>query len=188
MFTFVSVRWKGIIPIMTFFTPDSAIHIYKYNVKRSLHPVHNRPNGYTGHIKLRLIYCHRVTMKYHSAFKNKKIFQSCIWSLFYMHLFTHSFYLCICTYIQYYAHTEHTKRLSRGQEAVMKDMVDFIVRIQKNWQHNPNKTEQSIYAQQLYRKIYNIRRTLVGNKFVDHSDIVTASSVGAAPTASSLST
>ena len=29
-----------------------------------------------------------------------------------------------------------------------------------------------------------IRRTLVGNKFVDHSDVVGASPVGAAPTTS----
>ena len=188
MFTFVSVRRKGIIPIMTFFTPDSAIHIYKYNVKRSLHPVHNRPNGYTGHIKLRLIYCHRVTMKYHSAFKDNKYFKA---------VFGH-FFICIylptpSTYV--YVHIYNTilalstPSVCRGDRgAVMKDMVDFIERIQKNGQHNPNKTEHSIYDQQLYRKIYNISRTLVGNKFVDHSDIVTASPVGAAPTASSLST
>ena len=34
----------------------------------------------------------------------------------------------------------------------------------------------------------NIRRTLVGNKIVDHSDVVGASPVGAAPTTSSFST
>ena len=39
-----------------------------------------------------------------------------------------------------------------------------------------------------YRKTSNIRRTLVGNKIVDHSDVVGASPVGAAPTTSSLST
>ena len=39
-----------------------------------------------------------------------------------------------------------------------------------------------------YRKTSNIRRTLVGNKIVDHSDVVGASLVGAAPTTSSLST
>ena len=38
------------------------------------------------------------------------------------------------------------------------------------------------------RKISNIRRTLVGNKIVDHSDVVGASPVGAAPTTSSFST
>ena len=32
-----------------------------------------------------------------------------------------------------------------------------------------------------YRKPSNIRRTLVGNKIVDHSDVVGASPVGAAP-------
>ena len=36
-----------------------------------------------------------------------------------------------------------------------------------------------------YRKTSNIRRTLVGNKIVDHSDVIGASPVGAAPTISS---
>ena len=38
-----------------------------------------------------------------------------------------------------------------------------------------------------YRQVSNIRRTLVG-KIVDHSDVVGASPVGAAPTTSSFST
>ena len=36
-----------------------------------------------------------------------------------------------------------------------------------------------------HRQVSNIRRTLVGNKIVDHSDVVGASPVGAAPTTSS---
>ena len=39
-----------------------------------------------------------------------------------------------------------------------------------------------------YRQVSNIRRTLVGNKIVAHSDVVGASPVGAAPTTSSFST
>ena len=39
-----------------------------------------------------------------------------------------------------------------------------------------------------YRKVSYIRRTVVGNKIVDHSDVVGASPVGAAPTTSSFST
>ena len=39
-----------------------------------------------------------------------------------------------------------------------------------------------------YRKTSNISRTLVGNEIVDHSDVVGASPVGAAPTTSSFST
>ena len=39
-----------------------------------------------------------------------------------------------------------------------------------------------------YRKTSNIRHTLVGNKIVDHSDVVGALPVGAAPTTSSFST
>ena len=42
-----------------------------------------------------------------------------------------------------------------------------------------------IYA---YRKTSNIRRTLVGYQIVDHSDVVGASPVGAAPTTSLFST
>ena len=39
-----------------------------------------------------------------------------------------------------------------------------------------------------YRQTSNISRTLVVNKLVDHSDIVEASPVGAAPTTSAFST
>ena len=39
-----------------------------------------------------------------------------------------------------------------------------------------------------YRKTSNIIRTLVGNEIVDHSDVVGAPPVGAAPTTSSFST
>ena len=39
-----------------------------------------------------------------------------------------------------------------------------------------------------YRQTSNIKRTLVGDEIVDHSDVVRASPVGAAPTTSSLST
>ena len=38
------------------------------------------------------------------------------------------------------------------------------------------------------RQVSNLRRTLVGNYIVDHSDVVGASPVGAAPTTSSFST
>ena len=40
----------------------------------------------------------------------------------------------------------------------------------------------------MYREVSNIRRTLVGNSIVDHSDVVGAAPVGAAPTTSSFST
>ena len=40
----------------------------------------------------------------------------------------------------------------------------------------------------LYREVSDIRRTLVGNKIVDHSDVVGASPAGSAPTTSSFST
>ena len=41
---------------------------------------------------------------------------------------------------------------------------------------------------EMYRQVSNIRRTLVGNEIVDHSDVVGASPVGTAPTTSSFST
>ena len=46
----------------------------------------------------------------------------------------------------------------------------------------------NIYTFGMYRQTSNIIRTLVGNKIVDHSDVVGASPVGAAPTTSSFST
>ena len=39
-----------------------------------------------------------------------------------------------------------------------------------------------------YRKVSNIRRTLVGDEIADHSDVVGGSPAGAAPTTSSFST
>ena len=39
-----------------------------------------------------------------------------------------------------------------------------------------------------YRQVSNISRTFVGNWIIDHSDVVGASAVGAAPTTSSFST
>ena len=49
-------------------------------------------------------------------------------------------------------------------------------------------SEQTTKGLFYYRQVSNIRRTLVGNKIVDHSDVVGASPVGAAPTTSSFST
>ena len=49
-------------------------------------------------------------------------------------------------------------------------------------------SEQGIGIKSKYRQVTNIRRTLVGNKIVDNSDVVGASPDGAAPTTSSLST
>ena len=48
--------------------------------------------------------------------------------------------------------------------------------------------KENIFVVKTYRKVFNIRRTWVGNKIVDHSDVVGASPVGAAPTTSSFPT
>ena len=45
-----------------------------------------------------------------------------------------------------------------------------------------------VYMPHTYPKTSDIRRILVGNIIVDHSDVAGASAVGAAPTASFLST
>ena len=51
-----------------------------------------------------------------------------------------------------------------------------------------NEMEELWVLHHLYRQVSNISRTLVGYKIVDHSDVVGASPVGAAPTTSSFST
>ena len=50
------------------------------------------------------------------------------------------------------------------------------------------RANEQIIHYEIYRQVSNIRRTLAGNKIDDHSDVVGASPVGAAPTTSSLST
>ena len=52
----------------------------------------------------------------------------------------------------------------------------------------PSTEPTMIQFTDTYRQVSNIRRTLEGNKIVDHSDVVGASPVGAAPTTSSFST
>ena len=51
-----------------------------------------------------------------------------------------------------------------------------------------NRCKKPDIPKAIYRQVSNIRRTLEGNKIVDHSDVVGASPVGAAPTTSSFST
>ena len=60
-------------------------------------------------------------------------------------------------------------------------------------QPRQNKTQDmctlnGMFCKYNYRQVSNIRRTLTGYKIVDHSDVVGASPVGAAPTTSSFST
>ena len=54
--------------------------------------------------------------------------------------------------------------------------------------HPPFIHENVFCKSDQYRQVSNIRRTLAGYKIVDHSDVVGASPVGAAPTTSSFST
>ena len=48
--------------------------------------------------------------------------------------------------------------------------------------------DQRTPAQNIFRQMSNISHILVGNTIVDHSDVVEAASVGAAPTTSSFLT
>ena len=48
--------------------------------------------------------------------------------------------------------------------------------------------EERAFCRARYPQVSNIRRTLVGNKIVDHSDVDGAAPVGDAPTTSSFST
>ena len=66
-------------------------------------------------------------------------------------------------------------------QMVLKKNSGFAVSLSR---HDTHVT--SLYG--ICRKVSNIRRTLVGNKNVDHSDVVGASPVGAARTTSSFST
>ena len=55
-------------------------------------------------------------------------------------------------------------------------------------QQCPDEYMKKVVYSLMYRQVSNIRRTLTGYKFVDHSDVVGAAPVGAAPTTSSFST
>ena len=61
----------------------------------------------------------------------------------------------------------------------------LISTIVDSWSIHISITKSDITT---YRQVSYIRRTLVGNKIVDHSDVVGTSPVGAAPTTSSFST
>ena len=62
-------------------------------------------------------------------------------------------------------------------------MGDFL-----EWSIFYNASKWFIFQNNRYRKTSNIKRTLSSNKIVDHSDVVGASPVGAAPTTYSFST
>ena len=74
-------------------------------------------------------------------------------------------HLCLCLYTRLVVHIVFVRELPT---------VDVL----QKWD----------FDRKVYRKTSNIRRNLVGNKIVDHSDVVGASPVGAAPTTSSFST
>ena len=54
--------------------------------------------------------------------------------------------------------------------------------------NNGRSSHFFLTSHSIYRQVSNIKRTLEGTEIVDHSDVVGASPVGAAPTTSSFST
>ena len=74
-------------------------------------------------------------------------------------------------------------------ETCIKWPLNFVVS-QDWWSHMTERMNMILCqaTDEIYRQVSNIRRTLAGNKFVDHSDVVGASPVGTAPTSSSFST
>ena len=69
-----------------------------------------------------------------------------------------------------------------NDERARKYQADFL-----SYQESHAHTNQEVRWEK-YCQVSNISRTLVGDKIVDHSDVVGASPVGAAPTTSSFST
>ena len=71
------------------------------------------------------------------------------------------------------------------------NVVIIVGRLRPKWSSSSSICEEKWHQSETnlnYRKVSNISRTLVGNKIVDHSDVVGAAPVGAAPTTSSFST
>ena len=79
-------------------------------------------------------------------------------------------------------------------EATEKISVNVSHTSSNSWWYNHKKTKHNKTVSIIdgmhckYHQVSNIIPTLVGNKIVDHSDVVGASPVGAAPTTSSFST
>ena len=108
--------------------------------------------------------------------------------------------------IQVFAHAMTTQQLCHVRSkclALIKSKSGYIS-LEVWWEQNKNsaiflfwrkKCRQNRSQSHIFRSFFmaygqipNIRHTLIGNKFVDHSDVVGASPVGAAPTTPSFST
>ena len=70
------------------------------------------------------------------------------------------------------------------------DLVNMIaiMAVRQPWVNTSLDSSYCYEMSKTYRQVSNITRTLVGNKIVNHSDVVGASPVGTAPTTSSFST
>ena len=81
----------------------------------------------------------------------------------------------------------HQWRINNGQGRIFYSKGS-ISSDKSLWRYTKRMSKWCMLCKCNYRKVSNIRRTLVGNKIVDNSDVVGATPVGAAPTTSSFST
>ena len=61
----------------------------------------------------------------------------------------------------------------------------MVFKLSYGQKNSSSKLQMCIWIASTYRKIFYIKHTSVGNKIVDHSDVVGATPIGAAPTTSS---
>ena len=80
--------------------------------------------------------------------------------------------LCLCHLYWHYRHI----------------WINLTLSVYHKWLYFVCATSVCYWQIDITRLVSNIRRTLVGNKIVDHSYVVGASPIGAAPTTSSFST
>ena len=83
--------------------------------------------------------------------------------------------------------TTHLEELKRENDKQIARLNEEKEKLQVEFEEMKYSGEAKL-SRYDYREISNIRRTLVGKKIVDNSDVVGASPVGAAPTTSSFST
>ena len=90
-----------------------------------------------------------------------------------------NFQILNCVSMEYWQNRERRQLYFLSSAHVLKRTIGLLSRW--TWQMHLVSVDK-------FRQTSNIRHTWVGNKIVDHSDVVGASPVGAAPTTSSFST
>ena len=95
-----------------------------------------------------------------------------------------------CSELLFIKYVADTRPTSVGQQKALLQKFEAFKRDYEAGQEELSKIINTFSSRQrwVYRQVSNTKRTLVGYKIVDHSDVVGASPVGAAPTTSSFST